>query len=161
MGAGNPPPASTVFEGLQQHTLIHAEGSSQQTPIKDLTKADGTVSVQDGQTIVLGGMIGNQTVTSQSKVPWLGDLPWVGRLFRHDVETISRKELLIFLTPTVLNSSMDSEDHDAHELSLVELPDRTRSEMLRLNSFYDQSTPGDLQGGMIENNASDLIRAPK
>jgi len=136
-------------------------GNVIEAPIKDLTKADGTVSVQDGQTIVLGGMIGNQTVTSQSKVPWLGDLPWVGRLFRHDVETISRKELLIFLTPTVLNSSMDSEDHDAHELSLVELPDRTRSEMLRLNSFYDQSTPGDLQGGMIENNASDLISAPK
>lgn len=125
-------------------------GNVIEAPIKDLTKADGTVAVKDGQTIVLGGMIGNQTVTSESKVPWLGDLPWVGRLFRHDVETISRKELLIFLTPTVLTSDEDAEVHDAHELGLVELPNRTRSEMLRLNSFYDQNAGGNPTAGMIE-----------
>ncbi len=125
-------------------------GNVIEAPIKDLTKADGTVAVKDGQTIVLGGMIGNQTVTSESKVPWLGDLPWVGRLFRHDVETVSRKELLIFLTPTVLESDEDAEVHDAHELGLVELPNRTRSEMRRLNSFYDHNAGGDTGAGLIE-----------
>ncbi|MCH1494040.1 MAG: hypothetical protein L7U72_02320 [Rubripirellula sp.] len=125
-------------------------GNVIEAPIKDLTKADGTVAVKDGQTIVLGGMIGNQTVTSESKVPWLGDLPWVGRLFRHDVETVSRKELLIFLTPTILTTDEDAEVHDAHELGLVELPNRTRSEMLRLNSFYNQNAEGNPTAGMIE-----------
>lgn len=125
-------------------------GNVIEAPIKDLTKADGTVSVQDGQTIVLGGMIGNQTVTSESKVPWLGDLPWVGRLFRHDIETISRKELLIFLTPTVLTSLEDSREHDKNEMRLVELPNHTKSEMLRLNSLYNDSVSEVLGNGMIE-----------
>ena len=137
-GAGVP-----IFTDATSGNVIEA-------PIKDLTKADGTVSVQDGQTIVLGGMIGNQTVVSESKVPWLGDLPWVGRLFRHDVETVSRKELLIFLTPTVLATAEDSEMHDANELSLMEIPGRTRAEMLRLDSVYDRGVQQGFEDGMIE-----------
>ena len=137
-GAGVP-----IFTDATSGNVIEA-------PIKDLTKADGTVSVQDGQTIVLGGMIGNQTVISESKVPWLGDLPWVGRLFRHDVETVSRKELLIFLTPTVLATAEDAEMHDANELSLMEIPGRTRAEMLRLDSVYDRGVQQGFEDGMIE-----------
>jgi len=137
-GAGVP-----IFTDATSGNVIEA-------PIKDLTKADGTVSVQDGQTIVLGGMIGNQTVVSESKVPWLGDLPWVGRLFRHDVETVSRKELLIFLTPTVLATTEDAEMHDANELSLMEIPERTRAEMLRLDSVYDRGVQQGFEDGMIE-----------
>lgn len=137
-GAGVP-----IFTDATSGNVIEA-------PIKDLTKADGTVSVQDGQTIILGGMIGNQTVVSESKVPWLGDLPWVGRLFRHDVETVSRKELLIFLTPTVLATTEDAEMHDANELSLMEIPERTRAEMLRLDSVYDRGVQQGFEDGMIE-----------
>ena len=137
-GAGVP-----IFTDATSGNVIEA-------PIKDLTKADGTVSVQDGQTIILGGMIGNQTVISESKVPWLGDLPWVGRLFRHDVETVSRKELLIFLTPTVLATAEDAEIHDANELSLMEIPGRTRAEMLRLDSVLDRGVQQGFEDGMIE-----------
>lgn len=106
-------------------------GSVIEAPIKDLTKADGTVSVQDGQTIVLGGMIGKQTLISESKVPWLGDLPFLGKLFRHDLETSVRKELLIFLTPTVLRTATDSRMHDEFEKSLVQIPCDTRATMER------------------------------
>lgn len=102
-------------------------GNVIEAPIKDLTKADGTVSVRDGQTIVLGGMIGNQTITVESKVPVLGDIPLLGRLFRHDLEQVQRKELLIFLTPTVLWT----EAHDAHHLQQetdrIEMPCDTRN----------------------------------
>lgn len=125
-------------------------GNVIEAPIKDLTKADGTVSVQDGQTIVLGGMIGNQTVVSESKVPWLGDLPWVGRLFRHDMEMITRKELLIFLTPTVLYTDEDAAEHDAKELGLVDFPSRTRTEMIRLDSSTDQMMRNIISQGLIE-----------
>ncbi|HBV64043.1 MAG TPA: hypothetical protein DEF45_13600 [Rhodopirellula sp.] len=97
-------------------------GSVIEAPIKDLTKADGTVSVQDGQTIVLGGMIGNQTLISEAKVPWLGDIPYVGKLFRHDLETTVRKELLIFLTPTVLRTAEDSRMHDQIEKGFMQVP---------------------------------------
>ena len=108
-------------------------GSVIEAPIKDLTKADGTVSVQDGQTIVLGGMIGNQTLVSESKVPWLGDIPYLGKLFRHDLETTVRKELLIFLTPTVLRTAEDSRMHDAIEKELMQFP-------CKLNAQIDRFT---------------------
>ncbi|MAI70094.1 MAG: hypothetical protein CMM01_04205 [Rhodopirellula sp.] len=106
-------------------------GSVIEAPIKDLTKADGTVSVQDGQTIVLGGMIGNQTLVSESKVPWLGDIPYVGKLFRHDLETTVRKELLIFLTPTVLRTAEDSRMHDEVEKGFMQIPCKIETQIQR------------------------------
>ena len=76
-------------------------------------------------------MIGKQTLISESKVPWLGDLPFLGKLFRHDLETSVRKELLIFLTPTVLRTATDSRMHDEFEKSLVQIPCDTRATMER------------------------------
>ena len=66
------------------------------------------------------------------------------------METVSRKELLIFLTPTVLATAEDAEMHDANELSLMEIPGRTRAEMLRLDSVYDRGVQQGFEDGMIE-----------
>jgi type II secretory pathway component GspD/PulD (secretin) len=129
-------------------------GNVIEAPIKDLTLANGTVSVKDGQTIVLGGMIGNQTVTSESKVPWLGDVPYVGRLFRHDLEQVIRKELLIFLTPTVLYNSDDAAIHDQHEMGLLNLPSCTESELIRLGTSPGISSDSEVEAGMIEGDAT-------
>ena len=46
---------------------------------------------------------------TERKVPWLGDLPVVGKVFRTDIEKTRRTELLIFLTPRVIHNSLDSE----------------------------------------------------
>ena len=72
-------------------------------------------------------MIGNQTQVSELS-PGLVIYLGLDDYFRHDVETVSRKELLIFLTPTVLATAEDAEVHDANELSLMEIPGRTRAE---------------------------------
>ena len=61
------------------------------------------VIVEDGQTIVLGGVFKNRTNNEVSKVPFLGDLPYVGRAFRKDVRNNSKEELLIFVTPKLIN----------------------------------------------------------
>ena len=61
------------------------------------------VIVEDGQTVVLGGVFKNRTNNEVSKVPFLGDLPYVGRAFRKDVRNNSKEELLIFVTPKLIN----------------------------------------------------------
>ncbi len=79
------------------------------SPIIDITDAVATVSVRDGQTIVLGGMITKSDSTLERKVPWLAEVPLLGRLFRYDSTTTRRTELLIFLTPRVIHNDADSE----------------------------------------------------
>ncbi len=61
------------------------------------------VIVEDGQTIVLGGVFKNRTNNEVTKVPFLGDLPYIGRAFRKDVRSNNKEELLIFITTRLVN----------------------------------------------------------
>jgi len=78
-------------------------------PVKDITTARTTVKVPDGQTIVVGGMITKNDMVTERKVPYLGDLPLLGKLFRFDSFQNKRTELLIFLTPRIVHSDADME----------------------------------------------------
>ena len=62
-----------------------------------------TVNVWDGQTVVLGGLLSETVTTIKDQVPMLGDLPLVGRLFRSESKTTSKKNLLIFVTPLLID----------------------------------------------------------
>jgi len=66
--------------------------------------AETTVSVQDGHTIIIGGLITTEDENREDRVPWFGDMPWLGALFRGTTKTKERKELLIILTPHVLRT---------------------------------------------------------
>lgn len=66
---------------------------------------DTNVLVDNGETVVLGGIFEQETLNSQTKVPFLGDLPAIGRLFRRDSKSESKRELLIFVTPRIVNDS--------------------------------------------------------
>jgi type IV pilus assembly protein PilQ len=61
--------------------------------------------VQTGDTIILGGLIRSDTQNIITKVPILGDLPLIGSAFRHKNETISDRELIIFITPHIINET--------------------------------------------------------
>ncbi|WP_225307498.1 type IV pilus secretin PilQ [Nitrincola iocasae] len=65
-----------------------------------------SVVVNDGDTIVLGGVFRNDMENATSKTPILGDLPVLGRLFRYTRETETKRELLIFITPTMIRESL-------------------------------------------------------
>ena len=64
------------------------------------------VLVNNGETVVLGGIFEQTTANKQTKVPFLGDLPYLGRLFRKDVKSDNKSELLIFVTPRIVNDSV-------------------------------------------------------
>ena len=59
--------------------------------------------VWDGQTVVLGGLIAESVRKTREKVPVLGDIPFVGRLFRSEAADSTKKNLVIFVTPTILD----------------------------------------------------------
>ena len=76
-----------------------------------LTKEIQTnVLVNNGQTLVLGGIYKQDKTNSVERIPFLGTLPWVGALFRTTSESISHEELLIFITPKIIEQSFVTND---------------------------------------------------
>jgi len=67
-----------------------------------------TVLAEDGQTIVLGGLIQDDISETTRKVPLFGDIPLLGRLFRSDSSTRTKRNLLVFLRPTVINTAEEA-----------------------------------------------------
>lgn len=72
-------------------------------PIKK-NEVNAKVLVADGETIVIGGVFSNTQSKVVDKVPFLGDVPYLGRLFRRDVVSERKSELLVFLTPRIMNN---------------------------------------------------------
>ncbi len=68
-------------------------------------EVNAKVLVADGETIVIGGVFENTQSKSVEKVPFLGDVPYVGRLFRRDIVQDNKTELLVFITPRIMNTS--------------------------------------------------------
>lgn len=64
--------------------------------------ADSTIRVKSGQTIVIGGLISQTESNTLTKIPYLSDLPFLGQLFRHRDKSSSKRELMIFITSTIL-----------------------------------------------------------
>jgi general secretion pathway protein D len=62
-----------------------------------------TVNVWDNQTVVIGGLISSQVQTSKDKVPFLGDVPFLGKLFQSQSKTAIKKNLMIFVTSTIVD----------------------------------------------------------
>jgi type IV pilus assembly protein PilQ len=67
-------------------------------------EVNAKVLVTDGETIVIGGVFSNTQSKSVDKVPFLGDLPFVGRMFRRDLVQDRKSELLVFITPRIMNN---------------------------------------------------------
>ncbi|HVF84428.1 MAG TPA: hypothetical protein VM821_00490 [Abditibacteriaceae bacterium] len=74
-------------------------------PVLSSRRAETTVRVKDGETIAIGGLTLDQEQTTKSKIPFFGDLPLVGGLFRGSKKTSVRTELVVFVTPRILPSN--------------------------------------------------------
>jgi general secretion pathway protein D len=115
-------PTLTEFLGYDNPGAfaVQAQGSSGGSltaalplPHSRVRQVTTTAVVWDGQTVVLGGLITESTTKTKDKVPLLGDLPMVGQLFRSESNMSSKKNLLIFVTPTIIDPAgnrMHSED---------------------------------------------------
>lgn len=82
-------------------------------PIFNQRIAETVVTVQDNETVVLGGLIQSRDLKSEQKVPLLGDIPLLGPLFRFQNDDVRRAELLVILTPRVIRTR-----EEFHEISV-------------------------------------------
>jgi type IV pilus assembly protein PilQ len=75
-------------------------------PSIDITQIETQALVGNGQTLVLGGIFQTEEVNGTDKVPLLGDLPFLGKLFRNDLRNIEKREILIFITPKIIDDNL-------------------------------------------------------
>lgn len=103
-------PSITPDGKVQMELNITSDSPGNPTPTGQLTinknQINTNVLVDNGETVVLGGIFEQETRNAQTKVPFLGDLPYLGRLFRKDVKSDNKRELLIFVTPRIVNDSV-------------------------------------------------------
>ncbi|MFZ0133653.1 MAG: type II secretion system secretin GspD [Desulfobacterales bacterium] len=91
---------------------------------------DTSVLIKDSQTVVIGGLIEDSPSQSQTKVPLLGDIPLLGRLFTYETQSHQKTNLLVFLTPRVIRNRVDArriaEEKEGHFQTLQK--DRYRTQ---------------------------------
>ncbi len=107
-----------VTPSISEGDLVRLEIEQEISNVKDSSRgADITttkrqiktnVLADNGETIVLGGLITDNVIMSESKVPLLGDIPWLGRLFRSEKASVTKQNLVVFLRPTILRNKEDN-----------------------------------------------------
>ena len=107
-----------VTPSISEGDLVRLEIEQEISNVKDSSRgADITttkrqiktnVLADNGETIVLGGLITDNVTMSESKVPLLGDIPWLGRLFRSEKASVTKQNLVVFLRPTILRNKEDN-----------------------------------------------------
>ncbi len=94
-----------IFQESSSLSQRIAPGTTNAGPTTDKRSIESTVVVDDGAILVLGGLIEDRYTDSNSKVPVLGDIPYVGQLFRSESRSKTRTNLMVFLRPIVMRDS--------------------------------------------------------
>jgi type II secretion system protein D len=99
--------SSGAIEGLPVGT--NADGTVVETPIINITQAVTTIGANDGETVVIGGLITKETSIEERSVPGLGDIPVAEWLFKTRFRGVVKRELLIVLTPHIVATEEDAD----------------------------------------------------
>jgi len=105
-------------------SVVGASDNQFPVPIVDRREADTTLLIKDGQTIVLGGLRKKVASHRVNKVPFLGDIPVLGALFRFEGESTVNSELVVFITPTIVMQPAMSVDEQL-KFDVTEFPTPT------------------------------------
>jgi general secretion pathway protein D len=99
--------------------------------------ANTVVVTPDGQPVVIGGLIANEKASNDSKVPIFGDIPILGQFFRYSAKSNQKSELLIFLTPHIVQMPSQLAALSARETSQSQLITNSISEQ-QLDRFLER-----------------------
>ena len=105
---------------IYQEVSSVAGNTPNQGPTLFKRNLETTVIVDDGQTLVLGGLIDNAYKDSTSGIPWLSQIPIIGALFRYDNSTRVKSNLLVFLRPYVLRDKGQDQEITANRMQFME-----------------------------------------
>ena len=111
----------------EEPTLYPVPGSGS-IPIVDTVEVQTTVRVKDGVTIIIGGLMKDELSNTKTKVPVLGDLPFIGKAFNTEDRNMQKTEIVIFLTPHIINGDVHTDPE--------EYLDRT-STLKGVKTYYD------------------------
>jgi type IV pilus assembly protein PilQ len=121
--------------GSTQEFSSGAGTTNQLTLLNRREMQSGLIRLRDGQTLILTGVIQETDQSSTSKVPILGDIPFLGALFRSQSDTTTRTEVVIMLTPQVLNDSAEA------QFGFNYTPSKASADFLRQQGFPVQAQP--------------------
>ncbi|MDP3824470.1 MAG: type II secretion system secretin GspD [Burkholderiales bacterium] len=97
-----------IFQESSSLSTSVAPGTSNAGPSTNKRSIESTVVVDDGQILVLGGLIEDKYTDNRAKIPLLGDIPYLGALFRNDTRTKTRTNLMVFLRPIIMRDAATS-----------------------------------------------------
>jgi len=136
----------TIYQEASSVSDKVAPGTSNAGPSTDKRSIESTVVVDDGAILVLGGLIEERYSQNISKVPLLGDIPYLGALFRSESRTKTRTNLMVFLRPVVMRDL-----ESATKLSL------DRYDLIRARQKEAQPVPS----AILQNNETPVLPAYK
>jgi type II secretory pathway component GspD/PulD (secretin) len=86
-------------------------------PNKDTTQVTTNILVPDGATVIIGGLMREDLQTTSSQIPFLGNLPVIGAAFRNKIETTTKQEIIVLITPHIVGDyEVASEGQSASEM---------------------------------------------
>ena len=136
---------------------ITADGQSTSqlltAPTFDVRTITTQVIIPNTDTLVMGGLVADNPVSTATKVPLLGDLPYLGYAFRSESKTKDKKDLVIFITPTIIKDS-DFQNHPNNFLATQ--PDAKRPVLINPESMWDSTKPYDWSNQKNNRPASSL-----
>lgn len=131
----SPETSELVQDRTQWVPISTGPSGSISAPLINSRSADTVVVTPDAQTVIIGGLMENAKAESETKIPFLGDIPLLGNLFKHKVTTTGKTELMIFLTPYII--------HAPGEMAALSDKERAKSDAAKalteqeLNKFLD------------------------
>jgi general secretion pathway protein D len=105
---------TAIAEAVAQ-TIGTGSASVPVGPTTTKRSMETTTIAKDGQTLVVGGLVRDNLTISETKIPLLGDIPWLGWLFKSQTRQSEKLNLLVFLTPTLVRDEVDMVDLNARK----------------------------------------------
>ena len=156
----------TIYQESSSVAATTAVGTSNAGPTTNKRSIESTVVVDDGQIIVLGGLIEDNYTIQRDKVPLLGDIPYLGALFRSENRSRKRSNLMVFLRPVVMRDqtssnrlSLDRYDYIRGQ-QLQEQPPHSAILGINESPVLPQIKPGDNGPTGIPRPLSDTVNLP-
>ena len=122
-----------LFIRVEVSSIAGAQLANSSDLITNKREIQSTVLADDKEIIVLGGLINEEVEESINRVPILGDIPLLGRLFRSSAESVEKRNLMVFLRPTILRDSITTKDLSEERFNFI------RAKQILETELYDES----------------------
>jgi len=140
-----------IFQSITQIDESVDVGDVNQVGVALLNReVENTVVVASGETVVIGGLISELYSDSISKVPWLGDIPWIGWAFKSTTKTLRKINLLIFLTPYIIRSPADLEYETIRRREQLELASGETIDAIDVARYVEDAGSNPVRRKLIE-----------